>query len=108
LQQPAENHVFLAAGTGIAPIRSMVHWLMNEPDHHRKFAGLAALWRKGSGISVLSRGVFTISATASNVHYTPILSRPQKEWNGASGYVQHHLHSILPDRRMHIFAGLQR
>ncbi|HJX84924.1 MAG TPA: FAD-dependent oxidoreductase, partial [Candidatus Angelobacter sp.] len=35
LQQPVGDTIFLAAGTGIAPIRSMVHWLMRSGHHHQ-------------------------------------------------------------------------
>src|SRR5258708_1996637 len=35
LQHPVGDTIFLAAGTGIAPIRSMVHWLMRSGHHHQ-------------------------------------------------------------------------
>jgi len=96
LQQPAENHVFLAAGTGIAPIRSMVHWLMNEPAHHRN-SQVWLLYGARDPESLFFHAEFLqLAQRHPTFHYTPILSRPQKEWNGASGYVQHHLHSIAP------------
>src|SRR5438128_7697089 len=35
LQQPVSDAVFLAAGTGIAPIRSMLHWLQKNNDRRQ-------------------------------------------------------------------------
>lgn len=96
LQRPAENQVFLAAGTGIAPIRSMVHWLMSEPSHHRG-SQVWLLYGARDPESLFFHAEFLqLARRHPTFHYTPILSRPQKEWNGASGYVQHHLHSIAP------------
>jgi ferredoxin-NADP reductase len=96
LQPLAENHVFLAAGTGIAPIRSMVHWLMSEPRHHRG-SQVWLLYGARDPESLFFHAEFLhLAERHPTFHYTPILSRPQKEWNGASGYVQHHLHGIVP------------
>jgi ferredoxin-NADP reductase len=97
LHQPAENQVFLAAGTGIAPIRSMVHWLMSKPEHHRG-SQVWLLYGARDPESLFFHAEFLhLAQQHSTFHYTPILSRPQKEWNGASGYVQHHLHDIAPN-----------
>jgi len=96
LQQPAEKHVFLAAGTGIAPIRSMVHWLMSEPSHHRGSQVWLLFGARDPESLFFHSEFLQLAQRHPTFHYTPILSRPQKEWDGASGYVQHHLHGIPP------------
>ncbi len=35
LRPPLRDTVFIATGTGIAPFRSMLHWLLADPERHR-------------------------------------------------------------------------
>src|SRR5208283_3479133 len=35
LRPPLRDTVFIATGTGIAPFRSMLHWLLAESDRHQ-------------------------------------------------------------------------
>ena len=36
LREPQKDAVFVATGTGIAPIRGMVHWLFEKPERNRE------------------------------------------------------------------------
>jgi CDP-4-dehydro-6-deoxyglucose reductase len=93
LQEVDEERIFLAAGTGIAPIRSMLHWLMREHGRHR----LSLLFGARDRQSLLFHSEFLALAREDpRFQYLPVLSRPQGEWSGARGHVHHHLTGILP------------
>jgi ferredoxin-NADP reductase len=104
LQQPASHAVFLAAGTGIAPIRSMLHWLLKK-NKHRQSDGRESDGNQDSRIWLIfgardAESLFfdheflQLAHRHSNFHYVPTLSRPHGNWNGARGYVQDHLHHL--------------
>jgi phenol hydroxylase P5 protein len=90
--QPAEAaSLFLAAGTGIAPIRSMIHWLF------RQNAGqsVTLIFGAKDADSLFFHDEFLdLAGRHANFHYVPVLSRPQEGWSGARGYVQNHLSGI--------------
>ena len=109
LQHPAGDSVFLAAGTGIAPIRSMLHWLFKKndthPDSRRRDSGHPNSRHPNSKTCLIfgareSQSLFfhyeflQLARQHSNFHYLPTLSRPEPDWNGACGYVQDHLNSL--------------
>ncbi len=93
LRQPNENTIFLAAGTGIAPIRSMIHSLMRQHDRH----GVQLLFGSRDAQSLLFHSEFlALASQHSHFRYLPVLSRPGDDWQGARGHVQHHLAGVLP------------
>ena len=80
-----ENIVFLATGTGIAPIKSILENVIEQPSNFIKkkfwvFVGSRyeedLLWKPD-----LSNGKIKIN-------YIPVLSRQLENWNGEKGYVQ--------------------
>jgi phenol hydroxylase P5 protein len=90
--QPSEaTTIFLAAGTGIAPIRSMIHWLAEKDHKHPLYLVHGARDEE----SLFFHNEFIhIAGQRQNFRYIPVLSRPNEHWRGARGYVQHHLHDI--------------
>jgi ferredoxin-NADP reductase len=85
--------LFLAAGTGIAPIRSMIHWLVRKNEGRP----LCLVYGARDTESLFFHSEFVYFAERhSNFWYVPVLSRPHENWKGARGYVQHHLHGISP------------
>jgi CDP-4-dehydro-6-deoxyglucose reductase len=104
LQQPAGDTVFLAAGTGIAPIRSMLHWLLKKEDRHSDSRRLDSRRPESKTCLIFgareSESLFfhheflQLAQQHSNFHYLPTLSRPEPHWRGANGYVQDHLHRL--------------
>jgi CDP-4-dehydro-6-deoxyglucose reductase, E3 len=83
--------IFLAAGTGIAPIRSMIHWLAGKDHKHPFYLVHGAR----DADSLLFHSEFIrIAEQRQNFRYIPVLSRPNEHWSGAHGHVQHHLHDI--------------
>ncbi len=84
--------IFLATGTGIAPVKamlgSMTHLLQNERPR-----SLLVLWG-GRQLQDLYVNLADIPGSHS---YIPVLSRPSSEWAGAAGYVQDVLLATKPD-----------
>jgi len=93
LHQADDDKVFLAAGTGIAPIRSMIHSLMRGPE--RRHACL--LFGARNKESLLFHSEFlALEQEHPRFRYLPVLSRPREHWDGAHGHVQQHLVAVLP------------
>jgi ferredoxin-NADP reductase len=110
LRPPLRDTVFVATGTGIAPFRSMLHWLLAEDDRHRghQFWLLFGARREQD---VYYREEFEqLAAEHANFYFLPTLSRAEAEWKGLRGYVQEHLAEIVGARTdMHAYiCGLDK
>jgi CDP-4-dehydro-6-deoxyglucose reductase, E3 len=84
--------VFLATGTGIAPIKSMLNSLLAlSPDEQP--LSVTLLW------GGRTRGDLYMHPLTTSVgyHYVPVLSRADSEWVGACGYVQNVFLSLSPN-----------
>jgi ferredoxin-NADP reductase len=98
LREPPVDSIFIATGTGIAPIRSMVEWLFAEPDRHRGFEYWLVFGTRYEH-SIYYRSEFEAIATQHpNFHYVPTLSRCEDSWQGCRGYVQDYVRPIVADR----------
>jgi CDP-4-dehydro-6-deoxyglucose reductase len=78
-----ENIVFLATGTGIAPIRSILQELEKSSlDYQNKnfWVITGARYKKDL--------FWEPDFENLNIKYIPVLSRQDNDWNGAKGYVQ--------------------
>ena len=110
LRPPLRDTVFIATGTGIAPFRSMLPWLLAESGRHqgRQFWLLfGARCEQG----IYYREEFErLAAEHANFHFLPTLSRAAAEWKGLRGYVQEHLAEVVGTRTdMHAYiCGLDR
>jgi CDP-4-dehydro-6-deoxyglucose reductase len=83
--------IFLATGTGIAPVKAIVESLANvAPD--RRPQSVTVLWgaRKQADLYVDIRSI------PGDFAFIPVLSRPAQGWDGAQGYVQDVLLSMHP------------
>lgn len=88
-----DDKIFLAAGTGIAPIRSMIHSLMREPGRRH----VCLLFGARNKESLFFHSEFlALEQEHPRFRYLPVLSRPREHWDGAHGHVQHHLAGVLP------------
>jgi ferredoxin-NADP reductase len=110
LRPPLRDTVFIATGTGIAPFRSMLHWLLAEPDRHqgREFW---LLFGARTEQDIYYREEFEkLAAEHDNFHFLPTLSRATDDWKGLRGYVQQHLGEIVGMRAdMHAYiCGLDK
>ena len=98
LRPPLRDTVFIATGTGIAPFRSMLHWLLADTDRHQghQFWLLFGARRE---LDLYYREEFEgLAAKHPNFHFLPTLSRPEADWQGARGYVQQHLPGVVGTR----------
>jgi ferredoxin-NADP reductase len=98
LRPPLRDTAFIATGTGIAPFRSMLHWLLAEGDRHQgcQFWLLFGARREQD---IYYREEFEhLAAEHDNFHFLPTLSRGAAEWKGLRGYVQEHLAEIVGTR----------
>lgn len=75
--------VFLATGTGIAPVKAMLE-SMSELPVEQMPKSVRVLWggRRPQDI------YFEVTEQGLPLAFTPVLSRPTPEWQGAIGYVQ--------------------
>jgi ferredoxin-NADP reductase len=110
LRPPLRDTVFIATGTGIAPFRSMLHWLLAEKEHHqdRRFWLLFGARHQQD---IYYREEFgNLAARHDNFHFLPTLSRANDDWKGLRGYVQQHLGEIVGMRSdMHAYiCGLDK
>src|SRR6266850_3871419 len=110
LRPPLRDTVFIATGTGIAPFRSMLHWLLADPSRHegRQFWLLFGVRYEQD---IYYREEFErLAQEHSNFDFLPTLSRGGPEWKGLRGYVQEHVSEIVGDRTdMHAYiCGLDK
>jgi CDP-4-dehydro-6-deoxyglucose reductase len=84
--------VFLATGTGIAPVKALLESLETLPgDQNPK--SITVMW----GARTPEDLYYDVKAISGTYRYVPVLSRAPTDWTGAQGYVQQALLSILPD-----------
>ena len=110
LRPPLRDTVFIATGTGIAPFRAMLRWLLaDETRHQGKQSWLVFGSRYESDIYYHDEFLH-LAAQHSNFHYFPTLSRGEAEWKGLRGYVQEHVPEIVQGRTdMHAYiCGLDK
>jgi CDP-4-dehydro-6-deoxyglucose reductase len=86
--------VFLATGTGIAPVKAMLETLF-EVDAEQQPRSVTVLW----GGRTEDDLYLDMSSIPGNFNFVPVLSRPNEKWTGASGYVQQVLLAVMPDLR---------
>ncbi|MFC5863686.1 ferredoxin--NADP reductase [Acidicapsa dinghuensis] len=106
LRQPLTDSIFIATGTGIAPMRSFTQWLFPEQGEHAgedrsegKHTWLVYGTRHES--ELYYRDYFDrIAAEHENFHYVTTLSRAGEEWTGHRGYVQEYLGNIVESRTL--------
>ena len=78
-----ENIIFLATGTGIAPIRSILQEVENSPlDYQNKNFWVVVGARYKDDL------LWEPKFDNVNINYIPVLSRQENDWNGEKGYVQ--------------------
>ncbi len=104
LHPPMRDSVFIATGTGIAPFRSMLHWLLAEESRHEG-RELWLLFGARREEDIYYREEFErLAAEHANFHFLPTLSQGATEWTRKRGYVQEHVAEIVGSRTdMHAY-----
>ena len=86
--------VFVAMGTGVAPLRSVLRHVLNRP---RDFGKLVVLYGARTPDDFCYRDE-TEGWEAAGVELRQVVSRPDgHDWSGPTGYVQSLLDHVLPD-----------
>lgn len=99
LREPLERDlVFIATGTGIAPIRSMLHHLFAQPAPRLPTVWL--LFGVRYPHTILYREEFEqLAARFPNFRFVPVLSRAPADWGGERGHVQDAIRKLFAGRR---------
>lgn len=86
------DQIFIAAGTGIAPMRSLIHSLLETLNFNSK---VTLLFGARTEHDILYHEEFkSLQRRYSNFRYLITLSRPSPEWRGLKGYVQDNISEI--------------
>ena len=95
LRQPVRDSLFVATGTGVAPIRSMISHALA----HGASSRLQLLFGSRYPETILYRDQFEhIAQRHPNFTFHPTLSRAPDSWSGLRGHVQQHLSELLAGR----------
>jgi ferredoxin-NADP reductase len=98
LRPPMRDTIFIATGTGIAPFRSMLHWLLAEQARHQGKQLWLVFGNRTEKDIYYHEEFVRLAAEHENFHYLPTLSRGGLEWEGLRGYVQEHVPALARGR----------
>jgi CDP-4-dehydro-6-deoxyglucose reductase len=82
-EKPFKNIIFLATGTGIAPVKSMLED-MNTAAHSSHTKNISIYW----GGRIPEDMYWQPQLDNLSVSFIPVLSRADGEWKGRRGYIQ--------------------
>jgi len=110
LRPPMRDTIFIATGTGIAPFRSMLHWLVADPARHERKQLWLVFGNRTEQDIYYHDGFLRLGREHENIHYMPTLSRGAPGWQGLRGYVQEHVPKVVQGRTdMHAYiCGLDK
>jgi CDP-4-dehydro-6-deoxyglucose reductase len=84
--------IFLATGTGIAPVKAILETIPGLAPAQRP-RSVTVLW----GGRVRDDLYYDIAAMSGEHRYVPVLSRADESWTGSRGHVQDVLLGLKPD-----------
>ena len=110
LRPPMRDTIFIATGTGIAPFRSMLHWLVGDEARHQGKQLYVIFGNRTEKDIYYHEEFLRLAGEHANFHYLPTLSRGGAAWQGLRGYVQEHVPAIAQGRTdMHAYiCGLDK
>ena len=110
LRPPMRDTIFIATGTGIAPFRSMLQWLLADPPCHEDRHLWLVFGVRTEADLYYDSEFRKLAAEHPNFEYLPTLSRGSEHWKGLRGYVQDHVPGIVGTRTdMHAYiCGLDK
>jgi CDP-4-dehydro-6-deoxyglucose reductase len=94
LRESKKDIIFLATGTGIAPVQSMLDSL--DKSKNIDDLSIYLLWggRKSTDLYI----DFSNKYKNLNLKYIPVLSRPDSNWHGKVGYI----HNVLIEEKLNL------
>ena len=104
LRSPLTDSIFVATGTGIAPMRAFTQWLFPEQgeragEDRSREREFWLIYGTRHESELYYRNYFDRIATEhENFHYVTTLSRAGEEWSGKRGYVQEYLGHVVETR----------
>ncbi len=110
LRPPMRDTMFIATGTGIAPFRSMLHWVLADPARHQGKQLWLVFGNRTEKDIYYHEEFLQLAGKHANFDYVPTLSRGAADWKGLRGYVQENVPSIVAGRsEMHAYiCGLDK
>jgi ferredoxin-NADP reductase len=100
LRQPLTDSIFIATGTGVAPMRSFTQRLF--PESGEDLSEGRHIWlvygTRHETELYYQKYFEKLAAERRNFHYLSSLSRPHEGWEGLRGYVQDHVAEIVRRR----------
>lgn len=91
-EEVARPVLFVGTGTGVAPLRSMLHATLARGVRHE----MALLSGTRTPQDILYAEEFTETAARfANFRFEPTLSRASDDWTGRRGYVQSHVPELV-------------
>ena len=110
LRPPLRDTIFIATGTGIAPFRSILHWLLADPARHQDKQFWLVFGNRTEKDIYYHAEFLSLASQHANFHYLPTLSRGSPDWQGLRGYVQEHVPALVQSRTdMHAYiCGLDK
>ncbi len=100
LHPPLTDSIFIATGTGIAPMRGFTQWLFPEDGTERSEGrDIWLVYGTRHQTELYYHDEFkALAERHPNFHYLCTLSRPSAEWSGLRGYVQEYVAKIVEER----------
>ncbi len=98
LREPMRDSLFIATGTGVAPIRGMLQWLFADPARHRAHEFWLFYGTRHQETIYYADEFTRLEQQNPNFHYIVTLSRGGGQWPGLTGYVQDHVRPIAEQR----------
>ncbi len=98
LRHPVRDSLFIGTGTGIAPLRAMLHWLLADPARHQGHEFTLIFGVRYQKDLYYNQEFLALAHEHPNFHYLPTLSRDNPGWTGARGYVQEHVRRLAHGR----------
>lgn len=100
LRQPLSDGIFIATGTGVAPMRSFTQHLW--PESGEDLSQDRHFWlvygTRHETELYYQKYFEKLAAERHNFHYLSSLSRPHDGWEGLRGYVQDHVTAVVKAR----------
>ena len=88
--------IFIATGTGIAPVKAMVEQLIHDRDKRN----VAIYWGMRTSDEIYAQELGKYAEENEHITFIPVLSR-SPEWEGRTGYVQNAVITDTPDLSKH-------